>query len=80
MMAMAVIVAGLVADGCAETQAQPVEQRNAVKSKPLPVTKPPNPEGGKPCAQYGPGFAVIDGTQTCVKIGGSTSVGVGSGR
>lgn len=29
------------------------------------------------CAEYGPGFTKIDGTDTCVKIGGTVSIGVG---
>jgi len=32
---------------------------------------------GNSCAAYGPGFAKVEGTETCVKIGGSISVGVG---
>jgi len=32
---------------------------------------------GNSCAAYGPGFAKVDGTETCVKIGGAVSVGVG---
>jgi hypothetical protein len=34
---------------------------------------------GNPCAGYGPGFAKVDGTDTCVKIGGAVSVGGGVG-
>jgi hypothetical protein len=30
-----------------------------------------------PCAAYGPGFAKVDGSDTCLKIGGAISVGVG---
>jgi hypothetical protein len=30
------------------------------------------------CAAYGPGFVKVDGTETCVKIGGAISIGVGS--
>ena len=33
---------------------------------------------GNSCAAYGPGFARADGTDTCVKIGGAFSIGVGS--
>jgi hypothetical protein len=33
-----------------------------------------------PCAEYGPGFARIEGSSTCMKIGGSISVGVGGSR
>jgi hypothetical protein len=32
------------------------------------------------CAAYGAGFVRVDGTQTCVKIGGAVSVGVGARR
>jgi Porin subfamily len=34
---------------------------------------------GNSCAAYGPGFAKVDGTDTCVKIGGFVSVGGGVG-
>ena len=30
------------------------------------------------CAAYGPGFIKVDGTDSCVKIGGAVSIGVGS--
>ena len=29
------------------------------------------------CAAYGPGFIKVDGTDTCVKVGGAVSIGVG---
>jgi hypothetical protein len=29
------------------------------------------------CAAFGPGFIKVDGTETCVKIGGTVSIGVG---
>jgi hypothetical protein len=32
---------------------------------------------GNSCAAYGPGFAKVEGTDTCVKIGGSISIGAG---
>jgi hypothetical protein len=32
------------------------------------------------CAEYGAGFARIEGTSTCIKIGGSIGVGVGAPR
>jgi hypothetical protein len=32
------------------------------------------------CAAYGPGFVAVDGTDTCVKVGGSISAEVKSGR
>ena len=32
---------------------------------------------GNACAAFGPGFVKLDGSDTCVKIGGALSVGVG---
>jgi hypothetical protein len=32
------------------------------------------------CAEYGPGFVKVEGSSTCMKIGGSISVGVGGSR
>jgi hypothetical protein len=32
---------------------------------------------GNSCVAYGPGFVRVDGTETCVKIGGAVSIGVG---
>ncbi|MBR0871228.1 hypothetical protein JQ633_12725 [Bradyrhizobium tropiciagri] len=30
-----------------------------------------------PCASFGPGFVKVEGTDTCVKLGGAVSVGAG---
>ena len=35
---------------------------------------------GNSCAAYGPGFVKVDGTQTCMKIGGAISIGAGGSR
>ena len=32
---------------------------------------------GSSCAAYGPGFTKVEGTDTCVKVGGAVSIGVG---
>jgi hypothetical protein len=32
---------------------------------------------GNSCAAFGPGFVRADGTETCVKIGGTVGIGVG---
>jgi len=40
---------------------------------------PPKGAGaGNSCAAYGPGFVKLDGTDTCVKIGGVVGIGAGS--
>jgi hypothetical protein len=31
----------------------------------------------KSCAEFGPGFVMVEGSTTCVRVGGSVSVGVG---
>lgn len=33
---------------------------------------------GNPCSAFGPGFIKVDGSETCVKIGGAVSVGAAS--
>jgi hypothetical protein len=33
-----------------------------------------------PCAEYGPGFVRVEGSSTCIKIGGNFGVGVGVSR
>ena len=33
-----------------------------------------------PCAEYGPGFVRMEGSSTCIKIGGNVGVGVGASR
>jgi len=48
---------------------------SANSGKLLPMKR----EGGSnACATYGLGFAKVEGTDTCVKIGGAVSIGVGS--
>jgi hypothetical protein len=62
---------------------------SAASTRPLKLDTPtsaarPVPLKGKAsssaCAAYGPGFVKIDGTETCVQIGGSISVGAGVRR
>jgi hypothetical protein len=37
---------------------------------------PPAKSAGNPCAAFGPGFVKVEGTDTCMKIGGSFSADV----
>jgi Porin subfamily len=60
-------------------------------AEPTGARKPENPANsgallptkgagsGNNCAAYGPGFAKVDGTESCMKIGGSIRAG-GSAR
>jgi hypothetical protein len=47
-------------------------------AKSLPLR--PAKAAANPCAEYGAGFARIEGSSTCIKIGGSIGVGVGMSR
>jgi hypothetical protein len=35
---------------------------------------------GDACAAFGPGFVKVQGTGTCVKLGGSVQIGAGASR
>jgi len=38
---------------------------------------PKRATSGNSCAAYGPGFVKVEGSETCVKVGGAVSIGVG---
>ena len=60
------------------------EPRKAVIPKALAETSAPAPRptgsGRNPCSTFGPGFVQLEGSSTCVKLGGSISVGAGVRR
>ena len=47
-------------------------------AKSLPLR--PAKAATNPCAEYGAGFVRIEGSSTCIKIGGIFGVGVGGSR
>jgi len=47
---------------------------NTTLAKPAPRTR----TTANPCAAYGPSFARVPGTDTCLKVGGAASVEAGS--
>jgi hypothetical protein len=47
--------------------------KSAGSAKSLPLK---NAHAGNPCAAYGAGFVRVEGSDTCVKIGGAVSIGV----
>jgi len=58
--------------------AEPSSNHRPDKSTPgrlLPLT---GATGSNSCAAYGPDFAKVNGTETCVKIGGAVSIGAGT--
>jgi hypothetical protein len=62
--------------------AEPAGQQ---KSRTAPPSAPPSGKllplkgagAGNSCARYGAGFVKVEGADTCVKIGGSVSIGAG---
>ncbi|QHO76641.1 hypothetical protein ACH79_32450 [Bradyrhizobium sp. CCBAU 051011] len=46
----------------------------STSGKSLPLKRP---SSANACAEYGAGFVRIEGTNTCMKIGGAISVGAG---
>jgi hypothetical protein len=53
------------------------EGKPAKPAKSLPLQ--PAKAAANACAEYGAGFVRIEGSSTCIKIGGSIGVGVGVG-
>jgi hypothetical protein len=54
------------------------EPSRAPKAKVAPPSKlVPAKRAVNSCAAYGAGFVKVDGSDTCVKIGGAVSIGVG---
>ncbi|WFU52170.1 hypothetical protein QA639_20900 [Bradyrhizobium pachyrhizi] len=41
------------------------------------ILPPKSATRSNPCASYGPGFVKVEGSDTCVKLGGAVSVGGG---
>jgi hypothetical protein len=66
-----------MAPAASESLAPPKPSRTATYDKPLPAK---HRGGFNACAAYGPGFVKVDGSDTCVKLGGAISVGVSGGR
>jgi hypothetical protein len=58
------------------------EQSGPQKSgKPAPAARLLPMKGatsGNSCAAYGAGFVKVEGTETCVKLGGAISIGAGT--
>ena len=50
-------------------------EKAAGSGKPLPLK---GASSANSCAAYGPGFVKVEGSDTCVKVGGAFSVGVGT--
>jgi hypothetical protein len=71
-----IIVAMLSASAAPAQQFRDGKPDKPAKSLPLRPAK----AAVNPCAEYGTGFVRIEGSSTCIKVGGSLSVGAGASR
>jgi hypothetical protein len=69
-----IILAVLSASAASAQQSRDGKPNKPAKSLPLRPKATTNS-----CAEYGAGFVRIEGSSTCMKIGGSVGVGVGVG-
>jgi hypothetical protein len=78
---MRTIVPVIVLTALSASAASAQQYRDPKPDKPA-VTLPLRPAkaAANPCAEYGPGFVRVEGSSTCIKIGGSIGVGVGASR
>jgi hypothetical protein len=70
-----IILAVLSTSAASAQQSRGGKPNEPAKSLPLRPAR----AAANPCAEYGPGFVRIEGSSTCIKIGGSIGVGVGIG-
>lgn len=66
--------------GLAAAEAAARQPKVPAKLQTLPAQKAPSSaprSASNPCAMYGAGFVRIEGTETCVRMGGSVGAGVG---
>jgi hypothetical protein len=71
------IIMAVVLPSVAVAAEQPRPQkadRAATSGKVLPLKRS---NSANACAEYGAGFVKVEGTNTCMKIGGAVSVGAG---
>ncbi len=72
------VIAALLLPAFGALAQQPGLQKSekaAVPGKTLPLR---GASSANSCAAYGPGFVKLEGSDTCVKVGGAISIGVGS--
>jgi hypothetical protein len=72
LVMMAVVLPSVTA--VAEQPRPPKPDKAATPGKLLPLKRS---NSANACAEYGAGFVKIEGTNTCIKIGGAVSVGAG---
>jgi hypothetical protein len=79
LLVIALVVLPPASSAVAEQPRRQKSDKSVSAGRQLPL-KGAGAGTGNACAVYGPGFVRVDGTQTCVKIGGAVSIGVGGSR
>ena len=78
MRSFLVIIAVLCASSALAESSRPLKlDTPATANKPAPLK---GKASSNSCAAYGAGFVKLEGTDTCVQVGGSISVGAGVRR
>ena len=73
-----IIAALLLASSAAAESSRPLKLDTPVTAgKAVPLK---GKASSNSCAAYGPGFVKVEGTDTCVQIGGYVSIGAGTRR
>ncbi len=73
---LAIVVVVLpAASALAEPSGNQKSDKFMPSGKPLPLK---GASRGNSCAAYGPGFVKVEGTDTCVHVGGAVSIGAGT--
>jgi hypothetical protein len=73
LLMMIVVLPSLA--GAAEQPRLQKPDKAATSGKLLPLKRS---NSANACAEYGAGFVKIEGTNTCMKVGGAVSVGAGA--
>lgn len=68
-------IAALMLPTAAAAQGIKTPQRATKAAPPIATPKP-----AASCAEFGPGFVRLEGSATCVRIGGSVSIGTATSR
>jgi hypothetical protein len=63
------------AAAAAQSIGEPIPGRGPTKERAKPARS--DPGGTRPCPEYGPGFVRIDGSTSCVRLGGSVRMEMG---
>jgi Porin subfamily len=78
MRSFLIVVAMLCASTASAESTRPLKlDTPATSDKAAPLK---GKTSSHPCAAYGAGFVKIEGTDTCVQVGGSISIGAGVRR